>query len=126
MLAFTTTDSLWGIGVTYTRWGRKACPTGAELVYTGQAGGNYFQNKGGGINYLCLPNDPEVGQQQSYDNSQLYGVEYEIYSYSKPHGWSAIGNMEVPCAVCHSRRKSSKVIIPGKYITMDMVFKFHQ
>ncbi|XP_052066778.1 short-chain collagen C4-like [Mytilus californianus] len=110
----TAREQFKGIGVTYTRWGRKACPTGAELVYTGQAGGNYFDNTGGGINYLCLPNDAEIGQRQSYDNSQLYGVEYEIHSRVKPHGWRTMGHMEVACAVCHSRRKSSKIIIPGR------------
>ncbi|XP_063400560.1 short-chain collagen C4-like [Mytilus trossulus] len=110
----TVKDHLKGIGVTYTRWGRKACPTGAELVYTGQAGGSYFQNTGGGMNYLCLPNDPQNGQHQSYNNPQLYGVEYEIYSDIKPHEWRTMSNMEVPCAVCHSSGKSSKIIIPGR------------
>ena len=32
-------------GVTYTRWGKRSCPkvTGTELIYTGRAGGSYYQ-----------------------------------------------------------------------------------
>ncbi|XP_071119927.1 uncharacterized protein [Mytilus edulis] len=73
----TIIEELERYGVTYVRWGRKGCPDGAELVYTGQAGGNYYNHKGGGANYLCLPNDPEIGEPQSYENSQLYGAEYQ-------------------------------------------------
>jgi hypothetical protein len=29
------------------------------LIIVGQSGGNYYTNKGGGTNYLCLPNDPK-------------------------------------------------------------------
>ncbi|XP_019850579.1 PREDICTED: collagen alpha-3(IV) chain-like [Amphimedon queenslandica] len=29
-------------GVVYTRWGRKSCPTGVELLYEGIAGGSYW------------------------------------------------------------------------------------
>jgi hypothetical protein len=31
------------------------------LIIEGQAGGNHYKNKGGGSNYLCLPNDPDNG-----------------------------------------------------------------
>ncbi|CAG2223280.1 unnamed protein product [Mytilus edulis] len=75
----TILEQLKQIGVTYIRWGRKDCSDGAELVYTGQAGGNHYNHKGGGVNYLCLPNDPENGERQSYENPQLYGAEYEIF-----------------------------------------------
>ena len=51
-------------GAVYIRWGRKACPGGVHLVYSGQAGGNHYTNKGGGSNYLCLPNDPDNGKQR--------------------------------------------------------------
>ncbi|XP_071119924.1 short-chain collagen C4-like [Mytilus edulis] len=101
-------------GITYIRWGRKGCPGGAELVYTGQAGGNHYNHNGGGANYLCLPNDPENGEPQSYGNPQLYGAEYEIFDRN-PRGMSSIlGNREVPCAVCHRKRRSSVITIPGR------------
>ena len=34
-------------GVVYTRWGRKSCPTGAQLVYEGIAGGSRWDQTGG-------------------------------------------------------------------------------
>jgi hypothetical protein len=33
----------------------------------GQVGGNHDSQKGGGVNYLCLPSDPENGDPQSFD-----------------------------------------------------------
>ena len=47
-------------GAVYTRWGRTTCPnvTGTQLVYAGRAAGSHYAHKGGGANYLCLPNDP--------------------------------------------------------------------
>ena len=47
------------------------------LTISGQAGGNHYNNKGGGCNYLCLPNDPDNGKPYSYANDVLYGAEYE-------------------------------------------------
>ncbi|XP_052091334.1 uncharacterized protein LOC127728132 [Mytilus californianus] len=102
-------------GVTYIRWGRKDCPSGAELVYTGQAGGNHYMAKGGGVNYLCLPNDPENGEFNSYGNDQIYGSEYEISYAFTPTGWpKSIHNKEVPCSVCFRKHKSAMIMIPGR------------
>ena len=47
------------------------------LLLLGQAGGNHYNNKGGGSNYLYLPNHPDNGKPYSYANDVLYGVEYE-------------------------------------------------
>ena len=38
------------------------------LIIEGQAGGNLYTNKGGGSNYLCLPNDPDNGKSYAFDN----------------------------------------------------------
>ncbi|CAC5363173.1 unnamed protein product [Mytilus coruscus] len=87
-------------GVTYVRWGKKGCPKGAEIVYSGQVGGNDHTTKGGGVNYLCLPNDPENGQHQSFGNDQIFGGEYRISSSGKPSGWSeSMRYKEAPCTV---------------------------
>ncbi|XP_063418867.1 short-chain collagen C4-like [Mytilus trossulus] len=102
-------------GVTYVRWGKKECPKGVDMVYTGQVGGNDHANKGGGVNNLCLPNDPENGKPLSgADNAQLFGTEYETTSKFKPSGMRDMYQMEVPCAVCHQRRKSVLLMIPGR------------
>ncbi|CAC5375484.1 unnamed protein product [Mytilus coruscus] len=77
-------------------------------VVVGQASGNYFHHNGGGVNNLCLPNDPENGEHQPYANSQIFGAEYMIHPSRKQHGMS--GNLEfreVPCVVCRRERRSS-------------------
>ncbi|CAG2211554.1 unnamed protein product [Mytilus edulis] len=101
------TPSQQDIGVTYVRWGKKTCAGNTDIVYAGQAGGNYYTNKGGGSNYLCLPSDPENGKEYSYANNVLYGAEYQIDSSTKPSGLSVtLLNKEVPCAVCRRRQKN--------------------
>ena len=99
-------------GAVYVRWGRKDCPEGANIVYSGQAGGNHYKNKGGGSNYLCLPNDPDNGKPFSFANDVLYGVEYEPYSL--PAGFPNLRQKEASCAVCRRKGKSSTLMIPGK------------
>ena len=81
----------------------------------GQVGGNSHTQIGGGVNYLCLPSDPENGYPQSYENGQVFGAEYEIFYNRKPAGMSPLlGDTEVPCAVCHRKQRSSVLMIPGK------------
>ncbi|XP_052064413.1 short-chain collagen C4-like isoform X2 [Mytilus californianus] len=101
-------------GVTYVRWGKKGCPNGVDMIYTGQVGGNYYSNKGGCVNYLCLPNDPENGDALSSDNGQLYGTEYETAGSHKPSGMKDMRQKEVPCAVCHQRKRSVLLMIPAR------------
>ena len=89
-------------GVVYTRWGRTTCPTtsGTQLVYAGRAAGSFYNQRGGGADYLCLPDDPNY---LSYTNggqgnrAYLYGAEYQTYE-SAP--LSTVLNHNVPCAVC--------------------------
>ncbi|XP_071119834.1 short-chain collagen C4-like [Mytilus edulis] len=111
----STKNKTLNTGVTYIRWGRKSCPKGVDLVYTGQVGGTYYSYRGGGVNYLCLPNDPENGQHQSFDNDQIHGGEYQLTSTMKPSGWSeSMDNKEVPCSVCYQKQKSAVLMIPGR------------
>jgi hypothetical protein len=56
----------------------------------GQAGGSDHLNKGGGSNYLCLPNDPDNGKPYSYSNDVLYGAEYHTGSSMKTSGQLAL------------------------------------
>ena len=83
-------------------------------IIVGQAGGNNYNNKGGGSNYLCLPNDPDNGKPYSYANDVLYGAEYQTDSSTKPSGVDKLDEKDVPCAVCRRRGKSSVLMIPGK------------
>ncbi|XP_076110832.1 uncharacterized protein LOC143079401 isoform X1 [Mytilus galloprovincialis] len=109
------TPSKQDIGVTYVRWGKKTCPEKSDIVYTGQVGGNYYTNKGGGSNWLCLPNDPENGKAYSYSNDGLYGAEYQINSSNNPSGFPAsLYDKEVPCSVCRRKGKVSVLMIAGR------------
>ena len=92
------------------------------LIIVGQAGSNYFNNKGGGSNYLCLPNDPDNGKPYSLDNDVLYGVEYEVSGSSKTSGLGDIHNKDVTCAVCKRKRSSSVLMIPGKLFICCIYF----
>jgi hypothetical protein len=89
------------------------------LIIEGQVGGNYYTNKGGGSNYLCLPNDPDNGKPYSYSNDVLYGAEYETGGSAKTSGLDNLHEKDVPCAVCRRRGMSTILMIPGKR------FQFH-
>ena len=69
-----------GGGVSYVRWGRTTCPSGAELVYYGRMGASYYTHEGGG-NYICMPEgDPEYLDYSPgvRDESYVYGTEYWV------------------------------------------------
>ena len=85
------------------------------LLVLGQVGGNYYNNKGGGSNYLCLPNDPDNGKPYSYANDVLYGAEYHTGKSRKTSGLDNLDQKDVTCAVCRRKGKSSVLMIPGKH-----------
>ena len=72
-------------GATYTRWGNSSCPgvTGNELVYAGVAGGTRYNEKGGGSNYICMPQDPEYSTNLQYrrgietNGVPIHAAEYD-------------------------------------------------
>ena len=103
-----------GATCTYTRWGRTSCPNtaGTSLVYSGRAGKSFFNQKGGGSNYQCLPNDPQYGQCAPgvQNHASIYGVEYQL------DGGSPLPvqhDHNVPCAVCHVSTRAAVLMIPA-------------
>jgi len=104
-----------GGGVVYVRWGSTSCPdTGAEMLYSGLAGGSHYRNSGGGGNPQCLPNDPEYLNKTipgAQNNGHMYGSEYE-----GTHGLKAGSvNTDVACAVCYVPQRSTVYMLPAKY-----------
>ena len=98
-------------GVVYTRWGRKSCPTGAQLLYEGIAGGSHYTHSGGGANYVCLPKVPQYMSTHVPPNySYMYGAEYESVNGIFPGKYEH----NVPCAVCYTSTKSVKLMIPAR------------
>ena len=106
-------QGLAGGGVVYTRWGRTTCPSGRDLVYEGVAAGGRYNEGGGGVGYLCLPEDPNY---LSYDpgyekHGKLYGGEYVEHQQGP---LASVNYHDVPCAVCYAARKSTVLMIPAK------------
>ncbi|XP_078698972.1 uncharacterized protein LOC144926242 [Branchiostoma floridae x Branchiostoma belcheri] len=105
-------------GSVYIRWGRKTCTdnTGAELVYSGVAGGTHYTHPGGGTNYQCLPTDPQWGRYQNGVQGWkafMYGAEYQLNT-NIPFGSTSLHDDNVPCAVCYVPTRGSKLMIPAR------------
>ena len=107
----------------YTRWGRTICPntTGTQLLYAGRAAGSLYTEKGGGANYLCLPEQPQYSTYtagiQTRGRAFLYGAEYQTGS---PHPaeigpLNSVSQHNVPCAVCYTSTRETVVMIPAQY-----------
>ena len=104
-------------GAVYTRWGRTTCPSGqgTELVYSGRAGGSWWNKPGGAANYLCMPDDPDYLQFASGNQgySYVYGVEYEP-SPNQPFRHPNVYAHNAPCAVCFTTSRDTVMMIPAK------------
>ncbi|KAK3083925.1 hypothetical protein FSP39_005433 [Pinctada imbricata] len=108
-------DSVSAGSSTYVRWGRKTCVNDnyTELVYDGNAGGSYYNYPGSGVDYLCLPHNPDSPIPESkllstskLSSGLLYGSEYQMNFNNIRY------DDVVPCAVC--RVQASVLMIPGK------------
>ena len=106
----------------YTRWGRTTCPTtsGTQLLYAGRAAGSLWNDRGGGANYLCVPEQPQYLSYTSGTQSgraYLYGAEYETGgSHSGDNGpFHSVAEHNVPCAVCYTSTRGTVVMIPARY-----------
>ena len=102
-------------GVVYVRWGHDSCPsTGAQLVYSGRAGGTDHKQKGGGSNPQCLPLDPNYLKYEpgsSIHMSYMYGAEYQQTNTLVANTDDA----DAPCAVCYVPTRTTLYMIPAKY-----------
>ena len=102
-------------GTVYVRWGHDQCPSTAQLVYSGRAGGSHW-NQGSGSNPQCLPLDPNFLTPISGTQSRalMYGAEYYTHTHSSSylHGRN---EHDVPCAVCYVIQRSTVYMLPAKY-----------
>ena len=82
----------------------------ADIV--GFAAGSYYSHTGGGVNYQCLPLQPEYNSYtDSGSPSWIYGVEYESGNNGLLPG--STQNQNVPCARCLSRG-TAVMMLPAK------------
>ena len=105
----------------YTRWGKTTCSntSGAELLYAGRAAGSHYTDRGGGANYLCLPEQPQYSTYTSGAQSArayLYGAEYEtgLINAGTIGPLSTVNDQNVPCAVCYTSTRETVVMIPAR------------
>ena len=102
----------------YVRWGRTTCPVNqsTELVYSGRAGGSWWNRGGGATNYLCMPDDPDYLQYAAGDQGRnyVYGVEYDTYGGQPFRVQPNVYAHNVPCAVCMAVSRCSLLMIPAK------------
>jgi len=98
-------------GVTYTRWGQSSCPSGTTSLYNGRVGTSYYNNRGGGSNFLCMPNSPEytLGYRSGTQGyNYITAAEYQGTPTSSNQGYAAT------CVVCHVPTWYSVIMIPAK------------
>jgi len=102
-------------GAVYVRWGHDQCPSTAQLVYSGRAGGTHYK-QGGASNPQCLPLDPSYLQEISgaQTRTYMYGAEYQTHTDSNSH-LHGRHDHDVPCAVCYVTQHSTVYMLPAKY-----------
>ena len=104
-------------GVVYTRWGRATCPStsGTQLLYAGRAAGSLNSHRGGGANYICLPEQPQYSTYTAGTQNRafLYGAEYQTAGVDNGP-LSSFHDHNVPCAVCYASTRETVVMIPAR------------
>jgi len=100
--------------VKYVRWGRTNCSGDAQVVYTGFIASGYTGHKGGGGEYICLPNQPKYGK---YTNNfegtgAIYGAEYEFGGFN-PFDRN-VQDHDAPCVVCYVKSRGAQLMIPAR------------
>ena len=83
-------------------------------MYLGFAGGSNYDQPGGGVNYQCMPLDPDFSPftGSSYSDSYIAGVEYQSFNY-RLFPYDAY-DQNVPCARCYTNNRSAMMMIPAK------------
>ncbi|XP_048744347.2 short-chain collagen C4-like [Ostrea edulis] len=101
--------------VVYTRWGKKTCPSNAELVLSGITGGSHYSDSGAAVDPLCLPRDPEWGRYKDGvdgHKAYVYGAEYQ--TSSSLSNLRSLHDHDVPCAVCLIHNRSVLRVFPAR------------
>ena len=113
-------EKVSGIGTEYIRWGRSVCPrNGSDELYSGFAGGSFYNHKGAAASMLCLPKDPmwKNFDDTLQDGGLMYGAEYDDrYASNRESVITKTNHYEqdVPCVVCQVNHRSSTIMIPAR------------
>ena len=79
-------------------------------------GGEWYNHQGGGVYYLCLPHNPKYDRYNDGNQASgyLYGVEYEVGSYSGYPFRRNLHDHEAPCVVCFVKSRGSMLMMPAR------------
>ena len=89
------------------------------MHFAGVMAKSYYSH-GGGVNYLCLPLEPEFPdnvQAGIQTGAYIYGVEYEGSTSSV--FFRNVLNQDAPCAVCEVQGRNQVLMIPAKKTCPD-------
>ena len=89
------------------------------LLCAGWMGRSPHDQHGGGVNYLCLPTDPEFRadvQEGHQSHSYIKGVEYQKEGSQL---FAAVHDHDAPCAVCEVQGRSAVLMIAAKQTCPD-------
>ena len=103
-------------GATYTRWGKKSCPSTSSIIYSGQMASPDLLSAGGGSNYLCLPTQPSYHTNSIEANqcSYISRVWYSLESVrQQTREQTALRYHTVPCTVCETEKQLTSLMIPA-------------
>ena len=80
----------------------------------GRIGGGHYTHRGGGANYLCLPNTPKYGKYKAGNQGTawVYGAEYEVSLFNPFE--EKLHDHDAPCAVCFVESRGSMLMIPAR------------
>ena len=84
------------------------------LLLSGIMGGEYYGHIGGGVNYLCLPNNPKYAYYKNgyQDSGRIFGTEYEVNTVNPFK--KNLHNHEAPCVVCYVSSRGSMLMMPAR------------
>jgi len=75
----------------------------------------FFSNPGGGVNYQCMPPDPQYNRAYtggSFEGSLMSGSEYQTNQFGIFS--NSAYQQNVPCARCYTENRPALMMIPAK------------
>jgi len=98
----------------YTQWGSTNCTTSNTLlIYSGYTSVSPSSDKGGGSNYLCLPEKPTYMKKhpsRSSISAQIDGAKYGS-TFSKVN--SNMQRKVIQCSVCQIEQRTTTLMLPA-------------
>ena len=85
----------------------------------GHIGGSHHNHRGGGSNFLCMPETPQYTKNTdssvNSNRAYVYPVEYQIYTgiFETEFPHHGLTYFKTNCSVCNAKGRGSVLMIPG-------------